>query len=731
MDPNAIFRSAAALHQTGRLDEAAALYERLLARFPDHADTLQLRALIDVHRAHYQDALARFDRVLKIQPNFAAAYANRAAALIGLERYADAAVSAARALELDPELRGAFTNLAAALNHAGRSDEALAVCESALAKGIAELQIHEVRAEALEKMGRSADARASAAAAGEGQLTADDLVRKALAFLDNKAPILALTACNKALAIDPNSFAAFFARGRVLLALQRHQDAIADCDRALAVDPDSAEIYALRGLAFMEMKQAERALADFEVVLDIDPGFKLIAGEALLMALRNCEWEGFEQKAANLLAAVDAGKLPAQPFVLNSLPATPVQHRTLAARYFADLHPYVGGSVRQSRSSNGKIRIGYFSSDLHEHPVGQLIVGLLEGHDRSRFEIVGFAFGGSPDSANKNRIARACDEFIDIFAMSDAEAAGLAREKKIHVAVDLNGYTGSNRVGIFAAGAAPVQVNYLGYPSTLGTSCHHYIIGDAWVTPPEHYDGYTERVVTMPDTYLVTNDIKRHIPARLSTRAELGLPDAGFGFCSFNAPFKITSDAFDVWMRLLKAVEGSTLWLNDPGATAKRNLQREAKERGVASQRLIFAPRTPGLEYLARYRAADLFLDTFYYNAHATACEALLVGLPVVTCLGPAFSGRVGASLLAAIGLPELIAADAAKYERIALELARDPTALADARAKLARNTATYPLFDTKRYTRALESAYSTMWARCAQGLPPDHIVVEAGGARM
>lgn len=727
MDPNAVFRSAAALHQTGQLDEAAALYEQLLSHFPDHPDTLQLRALIDVHKARYQEALARFDHVLRIQPNFAAAHANRAAALIGLARYADAAVSAQQALDLDPDSRGAFINLAAALNHASQPEEALAVCERALAKGIADPQIYQMRAEALEKVGRPADARASVVTARDNEPAADDFVSDALSFLDNKAPIPALAACEKALALDPKSFAALFARGRVMLMLKRYPEAIADCDRALTINPDSAEIYALRGLTFMEMKQSERALADFEVVLDIDPGFKLIAGEAMFFALRNCEWEGFEQKAAHLLEAVDQGCLPAQPFVLNSLPATPLQHRRLASRYFADHFPRMGGAVNQARAPGAKLRIGYFSSDLHEHPVGQLIVGLLEEHDRSQFEIVGFSFGGSPDSANKKRIVRACDDFIDVLGMSDADAAALAREKGIHIAIDLNGYTGGNRTGIFAAGAAPVQVNYLGYPSTLGAPCHHYIIGDGFVTPPEHYDGFSECVVTMPDTYLVTSDIKRHIPARVSTRAELGLPEQGFAFCSFNAPFKITPDVFDVWMRLLKAVDGSTLWLNDSGATAKRNLQREAKERGIEPARLIFAPRTSGLEYLARYRAADIFLDTFYYNAHATACEALLVGLPIVTRLGPAFPGRVGASLLTAIGLPELIAADTAGYERVALSLARDPIALGAVREKLARNIGSYPLFEIKRYTRALESAYRAMWTRYEQGLPPDHIVVKAG----
>jgi predicted O-linked N-acetylglucosamine transferase (SPINDLY family) len=314
--------------------------------------------------------------------------------------------------------------------------------------------------------------------------------------------------------------------------------------------------------------------------------------------------------------------------------------------------------------------------------------------------------------------------------MTEDDIAALARKMNVHIAVDLNGYTLNMRPRIFSFGAAPIQVNYLGFPGTLGSDRIHYIIGDAVITPPEHYPFITERVVTMPHSYFLTNDIKRQVPARLSSRRDMGLPDAGFVFSCFNATQKITPDAFDVWMRLLKAVDGSILWLNECGPTGVRNLRREAKERGVSPDRLIFAPRTPGLEYLTRYRLADLFLDTFYYNAHATGAEALMMGLPVVTRLGPAFAGRVGASLLTAIGLPELIATDSAGYERIALRLAQDPAAYKEVREKLARNIASYPLFDTKRYARNLEAAYQEMWRRHEQGLAPDHIkVVEKSGA--
>ncbi|MCC6913367.1 MAG: tetratricopeptide repeat protein [Rhodospirillaceae bacterium] len=679
MNPNAVFDRAVSHHRAGRLDEAAALYDQILAVYADHADTLNLRAVVDLARELYPQALERFDRVIALMPDFAAGHAHRAAALLALGRYEDAALSARRALALDPDSGAGRDNLAAAL------------------------------------------------AKLEGRLppaAAEDPVVEAGLLLDRRLPLEALAAADRALGLAPLSFDALFVRARALEALKRYAEAIAACDRALEVDPDSANAYALRGLAFMGAKQPERALADFEGALALDPDMDLIAGEAMLLSLWSCEWDEFERRAADLFAGIDAGKYAAQPFVLSALSSSPVQQKKAAIRYFSRNNPVVGPPVSQPRVVGRKIRIGYFSSDLHEHPVGQLAVGLLEMHDRAEFEILGFSFGGDPNGPTRRRIAAACDRFFDCLGMQDAEIARLAREKQVHIAIDLNGYTALSRPGIFAAGAAPIQVNYLGYPATMGSSCHHYIIGDRVVTPPEHYDGFSECVVTMPDTYLVTNNIKGLVPARLSARAELGIPETAFVFCCFNATFKITPDAFASWMRILAAVDDGILWLSDPGPTAKRNLRREARERGVSPDRLIFAARTIGLDYLARYRVADVFLDTFYYNAHATASEALMVGLPVVTRLGCAFAGRVAASLLSAVGMPELIAADTAAYERIALDLARDPSALSAVKEKLASNAVSHPLFDAKRYARNLETAFREMWARQEQGLAPAPITV-------
>jgi predicted O-linked N-acetylglucosamine transferase (SPINDLY family) len=347
-----------------------------------------------------------------------------------------------------------------------------------------------------------------------------------------------------------------------------------------------------------------------------------------------------------------------------------------------------------------------------------LIAGLFEAHDRTRFDITAISIGPDSNDEMRARLRSAFDRFVDVRYKSDQEVALLLRELEIDIAVDLQGFTQHCRPGILSHRAAPVQVNYLGYPGTMGADYIDYIIGDRCVIPPEHHPGYAEKVVYLPDCYQV-NDSKRRIAARTPTRAELGLPEKGFVYCCFNNNHKISPRVFDVWMRLLNKVQGSVLWLLEDNKTVARNLRQEAERRSIASGRVIFAPRVKMEEHLARQRLADLFLDTLPYNAHVTASDALWVGLPVVTHIGGAFAGRVAASLLNAVGLPELLTSSWEDYEALALKLATSPAMLADIRAKLALNRTTHPLFDTGRFRRHIESAYVTMWERYQRGEPP------------
>jgi predicted O-linked N-acetylglucosamine transferase (SPINDLY family) len=370
------------------------------------------------------------------------------------------------------------------------------------------------------------------------------------------------------------------------------------------------------------------------------------------------------------------------------------------------------------RYSHDRIRLAYLSADFRVHPSSYLLAGMFEHHDRSRFETIALSFGDDDQSEIQNRLKGAFEHFIDVRNRSDLEVARLVRELEVDIAVDLMGHTRNQRTGILALRPAPVQVNFF-CPGTSGADYLDYIVCDRVVIPEDHHAYYSEKVVYLPDTFQA-NDSKRRIAERTPSCAEVGLPDDGFVFCSFNNTYKFTPPMFDVWMRLLGHVKGSALWLQEINATATRNLRREAVARGIDANRLVFAPKVPRLEdHLARYRLADLFLDTLPYNAQTTASDALWVGLPVLTCLGTTFVGRVAASLLNAIGLPELITRSLPEYEALALQLATHPVLLADIRAKLARNRATFPLFDTDRFRRHIESAYVTMWERAQRGVGP------------
>ncbi len=440
-----------------------------------------------------------------------------------------------------------------------------------------------------------------------------------------------------------------------------------------------------------------------------------------------CDWGSYAADCRRIGAGIDRGERVIVPFAALMLPLTPAQQQR-CSRVYGGAGPRREPSAppaSRNAQADGRIRIAYLSPDFRDHPMAQCIAGLIEGHDRSAFEVTGLYYGPQAGDEWHARLARAFDRFSDVRVLGDAEIGDRLRELGIDIAVDLCGYTMYERHAIFAARPAPVQVSYLGFPGTLGAPWIDYLIADAVVIPPAHREYYDEKIAFMPHSYFV-NDATKHIADVAPDRAAHGLPAQGFVFCCFNHTGKISPDVFDVWMRLLGAVPGSVLWLLVGNVTAQQNLRREAERRGVAADRLVFARRLPLAEHLARHRCADLFVDTFHYNAHTTACDALWAGLPVVTCLGETFPARVAASLLAALGLPELIAHNRAGYEALALSLAHDPGRLAAVRDKLAANRLREPLFDTARWTRDVETLYRRMIERQRAGLPAEDLVVGA-----
>lgn len=640
-----------------------------------------------------EDALAMYERALRLKPRFAEALRQRGKTLFELERLQEALASCDSALRVKPDYAEAFYDRGNVLLYFGRLEEALASYERAL----------QLKAD-------YADARYNCG-----------LVLQRL-----RRPEDALASFDRALRLQPDDAEALNNRGNVLIDLKRPEDALASYERALSVRPDYANAHYNLGLALQGVNRPQEAVSRYARVLELAPDYPFAKGKLLHAKMLSCDWRQLSSLADSIAADIRAGKRSAEPFGHQAISGS-VQDLRLCAEMFA-AENFPPAPVRLwdgERYDNPRIRVGYLSGEFREQATAILMTGLFEHHDKNRFEIFAFDNGWDDGSEIRGRINRAFDEIVDINRLEDYEAAASIRDKKIDILVNLNGYFGRERQGIFRHKPCPVQVNYLGFPGTLGVEYIDYILADRHVIPPDHEAFYTERVVCLPDTYQA-NDSGRRIAERTPTRAEVALPETAFVFCCFNNNYKITPEIFDVWMRLLGAVGGSVLWLLEDNAAASRNLRGEAERRGIAANRLVFAGRMKPDEHLARHRLADLFLDTLPYNAHTTASDALWAGLPVLTCTGNTFPGRVAGSLLKAVGLPELITASLEGYEARALELATTPAMLSAIRARLGENRTSYPLFDTDRFRRHIEFAYITMWERYQRGEAPARFAVPA-----
>lgn len=541
-------------------------------------------------------------------------------------------------------------------------------------------------------------------------------------------PAEALAVFDYMLKIDPGFVSAWHNRAIALTDLRRYPEAVASCDRALAIEPNYPEALQSRGIALEYLRRHDLAISNFTRANELKPSLEYLLGSLVLSQLYCNDFQGLQQRSSELTDRVRRNERVVTPWSFLFASDSPADQLACARIFAADKYPPMKppqwkGEVYR----HDKIRLAYLSSDFREHPTSYLLADLFEHHDRSQFETIGVSYGPDDNSNIRARVIRAFDRFIDYASMTDAEAAVLLRRDEVDIVVDLNGYIQHNRLGILARRPAPIQVSYLAYPGSMGVDYIDYIIADRWIIPEADRKFYSEQVVYLPHCYQA-NDAKRHISPQMPSRAECGLPERGFVFCCFNGPHKLTPETFEVWMRLLKEMPDSVLWLMRGNPAATDNLRREAEIRGVAAARLVFADRMPLSDHLARHRLADLFLDTLPCNAHTAASDALWAGLPVLTCSGRTFAGRVAGSLLNAIGLPELITDSLQQYETKALTIARDRELLASLKAKLAHNRITHPLFDTYRFTRHIEAAFHTMLQRQRRGLKPASFAVAPSG---
>jgi predicted O-linked N-acetylglucosamine transferase (SPINDLY family) len=610
------------------------------------------------------------------------------------------------------------------LHQRGRIVEAMAIYRAALAADPRQFDAHYLLGFAHLQRGELADAERLLGRAAEiDPRSVVALARHALALALMGRPAEAICAYDRALTLDPRMTEAIVGRGNAFMQLRKPQDALTCYNRALALDPDSADLLYRRANAASILGRYARATADCEALLKKSPFYPYARGVLVHSTISCCDWRGLDALKAEVSTDLSRGARSISPFNHKAISDSP-EEQLLCARAWVknECPPAPEPLWRGEAYAHARPRLAYVSADFGVTAMATLMAGVFERHDRSRFETVAISFGAHPRTPTRARLESAFERFVDVRGRSDSEISGLIRDLEIDIAVDLMGFTGECQTGIFARRAAPVQVNFLGFPGTMGAPYIDYIVADETVIPREDRAFYTEHVVYLPDCYQ-PNEWARDVAERTASRAELGLPEIGFVFCCFNNSFKIAPQIFDVWMRLLGAVPGSVLWLLADDRETVTNLKREARARGIDAGRLIFAPRTGFAEHLARYRLADLFLDTLPCNAHTTASDALRLGLPLVTCRGAAFAGRVAASVLQACGLSELVAASLAEYETLALRLACNEGALSAVRTKLAAAEQS-PLFGTARFTRQLEFAYAAMHERQGQRLPPESFVV-------
>jgi predicted O-linked N-acetylglucosamine transferase (SPINDLY family) len=731
---------ATKLQEAGKVDEAEVLFAKIVRSTPKNLVALYSLGVIKFQKGDYTGALSYFSRAQKINPTFAPLLFNTGLTHIKLGNIPEAVSDMEKALDSDKTYEPAKKQLEllrASVNYGNNAEQVAFYTEITRALELqAENRIAEAEAifqEILKQDDKNILALYSLGAIEQQRGMSD----RALAYFEqgvsakpDYAPMWfsrgvalqslkqhekAIESFDKALEINPQYIEVLVNKGAALAELKRHRDALLNYEELLKIEPSNVRALNNRGILLSDFKMFDLAIQTYELLLKIDPDYEYALGLLAFAKLHSCDWDGIEAYCQQVTDGVRAGKRVCKSQGYLAMTGDPKDHMQ-CARIFADQYFPAKDPIWQGeRYAHDKIRIAYISPDLREHPVGHLTAGIFEQHDKDKFEIIAISLGLDDGSRLRQRMVAAFSKFIDARQMRSQDIAQMIREMEIDIVVDLAGYTADSRTDVLAYRPAPVQVNYLGYSSTMGTDYMDYIIADRHIIPEELQECYYEEVIYMPDTYLPT-DATVQISEITPTRAECCLPDDGFVFCSFNHDYKINPAIFDVWMRLLKQVPGSVLWLMKLNESAERNLVKEAVARGVEPDRIIFATRVPRIEdHLARYRVADLFLDTTPYNAHTTTSDVLRVGLPVLTCRGKSFAGRVAAGLINVVGLPELVTDSLEEYESLALHLAQHKDELSTIRAKLLKNLKTTPLYDTERYCRNLEQLYTTMWERYQQ----------------
>jgi predicted O-linked N-acetylglucosamine transferase (SPINDLY family) len=711
---SAMIGRANALYDLGRAHDAIAGYDCVLKLRPDDAEALRNRGNALLGLGNHEAAVDSFDRAIRLNPADVTALNNRGSALLSLKRLVTALSSFDTLLGIYPDHAEALHNRGCALRELGRYPAALEAFDRALQGGISRTDTVVARGDVLRELGRPEDALHSYELALKLRNDSAEAHRgSGDALLDMGDLLAALAAHDRAVMLGPDLSEAYNSRGNSLRALMRFPEAIASYDKSLSLDSSNTAAHYNRATAHLQWEgHSEEAEAGYEHVLRLNPAFPFLPGTLFHLRRSRADWVlhpgGMDRD--ELHQAVLSGRPVAAPLHFLSVSDSARAQRQCAKTYAAVRYGNVDAKWSRARHDRSRLRVAYVSPDLREHAVSYLMAGVFERHDAERFETIAVSLAPEEPSFMGRRLKRSFQRFMDVSGKRDTEIVDLLRSMEIDIAVDLGGFTDGTRPQIFARRIAPVQISYLGYPGTMGAGHIDYLLADEFVIPAESRGHYSEQVVYLPDCFQA-NDDTREIDHRISTRAQAGLPDQAFVFCCFNNTHKITPEMFDVWMRLLARIPDAVFWLLAAGDIERRNLRLQAQHRGIAPDRLVFAPRLPYSQHLGRLKLADLFLDTLPFNAGTTASDALWAGLPLLTCAGETFAARMGGSLLRAVGLPELITEDLAQYEARAIDLAAHGSELRALRQRLEQNRLEAPLFNTDRFRRQLESTFLRIWS--------------------
>ena len=656
------FNEAKKLHQAGKVNEAQKIYLELLKNSPSDHKINFLTGTSYLQLKNYEKAITYLDNSINISPEFPHSYNSKGIVFSEMKSFEEAIRNYDKAILLKPDFLEAHLNRGISLKNIQEYDDALKSFE-------------------------------------------------------------------KCIEIDSLNPKIYNNLGNLFLENLKYADAKNAYDKAIMFNEKYGEAYEGRGDALQEIAKIEKdpsklslSITNYEKAFSLKPDLDYVYGKIVSTKMYVNDWSKTEEYLSKIKEEVNNNKKTIIPFPLLSLIDNPKLHKK-CSEIFATDYP-LKNLINTEKIKNEKIKIGYFCADFNEHPVSMLIAKMLSLHDKSKFEVFCYSFGFEKKDELHKWIESKVDVYRDIRKLNNEDVAKLAKNDGINIAIDLQGYTSKHRVGIFSYRAAPIQINFLGYPGTMGSNYFDYIIADENLIPETSREFYSEKPIYMPNQYQVQND-ELKISEIIPSKKELGLPEKSFIFCGINNTYKISPVVFDVWMKILHKVENSVLWLLDNNEVSKNNLLKEAKTRNINGDRLIFSKRTAHDRYLAQFNHADLYLDTFNYNAGATASSALWMGVPVLTMAGTSYAARMASSLLKSIDLPELITTSIYDYEKLALELSTRPEKLNAIKEKLKKNRSERPLFNTEMYTRHFEEGMSQVFNNFISGNKTKNIFIK------